>query len=136
MPNDSTIVAGKPAVRSDEKIILLVDDEIDMILTFSMLLELHGFRLMTAVNGQQALELVATQTPHLVISDCMMPVLDGVELTQRLRGDVRTAAIPIILMSAAPQLNRLSDARHDVFVQKPVRFQELLAVVERLLHNR
>lgn len=64
MPNDSTIVTGKPAVRSDEKIILLVDDEIDMILTFSMLLELHGFRLMTAVNGQQALELVATQIPQ------------------------------------------------------------------------
>ncbi|HYD94125.1 MAG TPA: response regulator [Noviherbaspirillum sp.] len=118
------------------KIILIVDDEVDVTSTYAMLLQLHGFRTLTAANGRQALEVMAATPPDIVLSDCMMPLMDGIELSRRLRGDPRTAAIPIILMSAAPERHALSRAGYDVFLQKPVRFQELLAAIERLLPRR
>jgi CheY-like chemotaxis protein len=119
--------------KSGGRTILIVDDEVDISLTFSMLLELHGYRTLTAANGRQALDATAAQVPDLVISDCMMPVMDGVELARRLRTGERTAAVPIILMSGAPQRHQLSSVGHEAFLLKPVRFPELLATIERVL---
>lgn len=99
-----------------------------------MLFELHGFRFATAHNGIEALERIAEETPDIVLSDCMMPGMDGVELCQRIRA-LGTAHIPIILTSGAPQRHDLSTAGHDVFLKKPVMFPTLLDEVLRLLPN-
>lgn len=129
--------ANEPSAANNEmKLILIVDDEVDITVTYSMLLELHGYRTIAATDGRQALKLAAAHMPQLIISDCMMPVMDGIELSRQLRSDGRTAAIPIILMSAAPQRHLLAEACHDAFMQKPVRFKELVAVIGRLLPPR
>jgi len=129
-----------PATTSDQgagsgKTILIVDDEVDISLTFSMLLELHGYRTATAANGRQALDAARLQVPDLVLSDCMMPVMDGIELARQLRADACTAAVPIILMSGAPQRHQLSSVAHEAFLLKPVRFPDLLAAIRRLLRG-
>ena len=136
MPNDSAAVADGRAIENKMKIILIVDDEVDVTLTYSMLLQLHGFTTLTAANGRQALDVVDATLPDIVLSDCMMPQMDGLELARRLRADLRTAAIPIILMSAAPERHILSDSGYDIFLQKPVRLPELLATIDRLLLPR
>lgn len=116
------------------KLILIVDDEVDLTTTYSLLFELHGFETLTAANGREALDLIGNRRPDLVLSDLMMPVMDGVELSRKLRHGEATARIPIILMSAAPERHRLSEAAYDEFVRKPAKFQELLEKITALLH--
>lgn len=113
--------------------ILLVEDEYDLGSTLSMLLELHGLRTLHVNNGQQALAAIKNHPPDLVLSDCMMPVMDGITLSHRLRSDTETAHIPIVLMSAAPQYHDLSQADFDAFIQKPFHFADLLETIMPLL---
>jgi len=118
---------------SEAKLILIVEDEFDLASTLSMLFELHGFRTLRANNGQQALELLRAVMPDLVLSDCMMPLMDGIALSRALRFNAETAHLPIILMSAAAQWQDLSSAQFNAFVEKPFQFAVLLREVDRLL---
>lgn len=115
------------------RLILIVEDEYDLGATLSMLFELYGFASVRVHNGRLALELLQTQKPDLVLSDCMMPEMDGVSLTRSLRSDPATAHIPIVLMSAAPQQHDLSTADFDAFIEKPFQFADLLDTIRRLL---
>ena len=83
-----------------------------------------------AMNGEEALAAVQRRVPDLVLSDVLMPLLDGISLARRLRRDVRTASVPIILMtasSAGDLLARGLEAGINEFLLKPIRPQELLA---------
>ena len=102
--------AKKENLSSRKKLILIVEDEFELSSTLSMLLELHGFETLMASNGRQALDILANRLPDLVLSDCMMPVMDGIALSRTLRTNPATAQIPIVLMSAAPQQHNLADA--------------------------
>ena len=118
--------------------ILLVEDEYDLGSTLSMLLELQGFRTLHVNNGQQALENLALKMrnntlPDLVLSDCMMPVMDGLTLSHLLRTNPDTKHIPIVLMSAAPQYHDLSKADFDAFIEKPFHIKDLLDTIMQLL---
>ncbi|GIZ51950.1 response regulator [Noviherbaspirillum aridicola] len=115
------------------KLILIVDDEVDLTTAYSLLFQLHGYETMTAANGREALDVIARRRPDLVLSDLMMPVMDGVELSRRLRNDEATASIPIILMSAAPERHTLSDRNFDALILKPARFQTMLEKIRALL---
>src|SRR5690242_15998902 len=75
--------------------ILLVDDDADIRRFVEMNLRLEGYRVLTAADGVMALAMVATEIPDLVLLDVMMPGLDGIEVTRRLRADSRTATTPI-----------------------------------------
>jgi CheY-like chemotaxis protein len=121
-------VAGKP-----KPVILIVDDEFDITSTFSMLFQLRGFETLIANNGQHALDVMKTRIPDIILSDCMMPVMDGIEFSMRVRNEPATADIPIILISAAPEKHNLSLAECNIFLRKPIRFHELLASVLKLL---
>jgi CheY-like chemotaxis protein len=116
-----------------ERVILIVEDEFDLRSTLSMLFELHGFKTLNANNGKQALDLVEKHRPGIVLSDCMMPVMDGIALSNALRANPATADIPIVLMSAAPQQHNLAEASFEEFVQKPFQFNALLDTILRLL---
>jgi CheY-like chemotaxis protein len=115
------------------KFILIVEDEFDLGATLSMLFELYGFTSVRAHNGRQALDLLKVHMPDLVLSDCMMPEMDGVSLSRTLRADPATSHIPIVLMSAAPQQHDLSAADFDAFIEKPFQFLDLLDTIRRLL---
>ncbi|MBK4738387.1 response regulator [Noviherbaspirillum pedocola] len=133
MSDDTTSIVDDAAVAGKTRRILVVDDEIDITAIYSMLFELHGFEVLTAANGRQALGLIGTEPPDIVLSDCMMPVMDGIELTRILRSDPKTAEIPIILTSALPDPERLGSSKHDLFIQKPANFSALLKSVKRML---
>lgn len=127
------VVASGNAAGQEKKLVLLVDDELDIAQTFAWLFEWNGFDVLCASDGRQALEILGKHEPDIIISDCMMPVMDGVELSRKVRDGPASRKIPIILMSAAPAQHNLSEAEFDVFLQKPFRFDALLAEVSRLL---
>jgi CheY-like chemotaxis protein len=133
MPKKNTSIVNKPAAVSRKRLILIVDDEFDLTSTFSLLFELNGFETITANNGRHALELMKKRVPDIVLSDCMMPVMNGVELSQHIRANPATAKIPIVLMSAIPQHQSLIDLTFSAFMQKPFQFKNLLDISLHLL---
>ena|SRR5581483_1509618 len=88
--------------RSPERPILIVDDELTILTMLRDVLVEEGFPVVTANNGPAALYLLQRTRVSLVLMDFMMPSLNGIELADLLRGDPRTAAVPMMLMSAAP----------------------------------
>lgn len=118
------------------KVVLIVDDEFDITHTFALLFELHGFEALCAANGQEALELLRTRVPDVIVSDCMMSVMDGLEFFNRVKADPALRNIPFILMSAAPMQHKLAKVNFDTLLRKPFQFNSLLAVVAKLLDAR
>lgn len=114
-------------------VLLVVDDEIDITETYTLFFELHGFEVIMANNGFEAVTVAAGRVPDLIISDCMMPRMDGVALSRHLKADPRLAGTPIILMSGAPERHDLRQGSYDVFLLKPVLLERLLGEVRRLL---
>ena len=133
MDNDKDIVGRLGSSGTKARTVLIVDDEVDVIEVFTMLFQVHGFDVISAGNGRDALDVLKASVPDIVLSDCMMPVMDGIELCRRLKQAPATATIPIILMSAAPDCHDLAGAPYDVFLKKPFLFSVLLDQVQKLL---
>ena len=136
MPKKTASFVNKPEVGKPKKLVLIVDDEFDLTSTFSLLFQLNGFETFTANNGQHALELIRQRVPDIILSDYMMPVMDGVQLSQQLQADPATAQVPIILMSAIPQPQDLIDSMFSAFIQKPFQFRNLLEIAQRILSSQ
>lgn len=114
-------------------LILVVDDEVDITETYALFLDLQGYEVVTANSAVQALEVLGRRVPDLIVSDCMMPHMDGVEFSRQVKAGAATMHIPIVLMSGAPELHDLSSPSYEVFLRKPVLFQRLMQEIERLL---
>lgn len=127
------MVDDKPAAERppDPKRILIVDDEFDLISTYELLFQFHDFTVLTAANGREALELARVTPPDVVLSDYMMPVMDGIQLLLAWRADPALAHIPFILNSAGKVLTDM-DLPYDAFYTKPTKFPVLLAAIKRL----
>ena len=120
--------AGPPA---DRKLVLIVDDEFDFVEIYETLFRLHGYDVQVATNGREALELARTTAPDLVLSDYMMPVMDGVQLLLAWRADPQLRHIPFILNSAGKNLQD-TPLPFDAFFTKPARFPLVLEAVRKL----
>jgi DNA-binding response OmpR family regulator len=124
---------------SDERLtpmVLVAEDDGDICDLVVMVLEEDEYEVVTAANGAEALDLASQSTPDLCILDVMMPKLDGVELTQKLRGRKATKEVPIILLSARTQweaVMRGRDAGADEYLTKPFVADDLLRSVRSLL---
>lgn len=107
--------------------VLVVEDETLIREGIAAFLELeYGLKATLARNGQQALQAVATSSPDLIITDVLMPVLDGIELVRRLKSDSATRDIPIIVVAAWHQRRNLAlAAGADDFVDKPFDLDDL-----------
>jgi CheY-like chemotaxis protein len=112
--------------------ILIVDDEPDLRFILRRCFEQAGHEVVSAGHGAAALDVVGESRPDLVVTDMMMPVMNGVELIERLRAEPSTAAIPIVALSGDTQLAGTADA----IIGKPVLATEVLAVVHRLLASK
>ncbi len=125
-------------VSAERCTILLVDDDADIRKFVEMNLRLEGYRVLCAADGAMALAMVATETPDLVLLDVMMPGLDGIELTRRLRADSRTATTPIVMLTAksmtADRVLGLS-AGADDYIAKPFDTLELIARIRSTLRR-
>ena len=123
---DAGPVSGSPAR------VLVADDNADMREYLARLLRTAGYHVDLVTDGQQALERVRADLPDLVVSDVMMPRLDGLALVAALRIDPRTAAVPVLLLSArAGQEASIEglQAGADDYLVKPFAAAELLARV-------
>ena len=85
---------------SDNKTILVADDESHILNVVSLKLRNAGYRVLTASDGQEALDVATQEKPDLVITDYHMPLLSGIELCRRLKQNAATAAIPAIMLTA------------------------------------
>jgi CheY-like chemotaxis protein len=114
---------------------LLVEDAPFLRYAFGRLLRLHGFEVREAPDGQQALDALDAFQPQLVLTDLMMPVMDGVELIRRLKADPRTARLPIVAITADATESAERQARDagaiDV-ITKPIDLADLLVRLRHL----
>jgi CheY-like chemotaxis protein len=113
------------------KTILVVDDEFDILTVWRLLLERHGYTVMTASNGAAALEQIRRARPDIIVSDCMMPVMSGLQLCAALYADPALRDIPIILCSAASDIP-VQPNPTIAYARKPLSFDALLAMLERM----
>ncbi|WP_434660751.1 response regulator [Paraburkholderia sp. A3BS-1L] len=112
--------------------ILLVDDDRKILEPLRILLEAEGYRVLTALNGAAAESITEVERPDLIVTDWMMPGVDGVGLCRWLKPDKATAAIPVVMLSAAqPPGSR--ERLWDVFLRKPTPIARLIAAVSTLL---
>jgi CheY-like chemotaxis protein/AraC-like DNA-binding protein len=97
------------------------------------------YQLLEAANGQQALDLALEHTPDLILTDLMMPVMDGSELTRRLKADVRTNHIPVVMLTAkGDRTDRIGgiETGAEAYLTKPFDAGELRATLANLLAQR
>jgi adenylate cyclase len=115
--------------------ILAVDDTPENLRLLEALLTPRGYELVTASSGPQALALIATEKPDLLLVDIVMPEMNGYEVTKRVRADAASRHLPIIMITATggADLVRSLEAGADDFVSKPFDQYELLARVKSLL---
>jgi diguanylate cyclase (GGDEF)-like protein len=123
---------------SPAEVILVVDDDPDIARFVEVNLRLHGFEVLVAHDGEQALTMVQDRKPDLAVVDVRMPRVDGLELTRRLRADPMTAALPIILLTAkglsVDKVVGLT-AGADDYIVKPFDTSELVARVRSTLRR-
>lgn len=112
---------------------MLVDDEVDITETYGLFLEFHGFEVVAAHSAIDALDKIGARVPDLIVSDCMMPLMDGVEFSRRLRARDDTRHIPVILTSGAPYFHDMDSPTYDLFLLKPVTMARLVGEIRRLL---
>ena len=109
-------------------LVLVADDDPDILALVRFRLERDGYEVLSAPDGETALDLAMARTPDLAVLDVMMPRLDGYEVTRRLRAHGPTTTIPIILLTARvqePDLERGFEAGADDYVTKPFSPQAL-----------
>jgi DNA-binding response OmpR family regulator len=116
--------------------ILIAEDEPSLRENLQMMLEMEGFEVQLASDGQEAFEQARSAPPDLVLTDVMMPVLDGYGLIRLLRADPVTAAVPIIVLTAKAEQADVEMGQSlgaDAHLVKPYRRAELLQAVQAQL---
>jgi DNA-binding response OmpR family regulator len=119
--------------------ILVADDEEHIVMILKDSLEFSGFQVITAYNGEEALERVEKDAPDLVVLDIGMPKLDGWEVCRRLKSNEKTKQIPIIILTAYAQTSdqrKGSQLGADRFVTKPCDLTYLVEEIRTLLAKK
>lgn len=115
------------------KVVLVVeDDELNLKLVREIL-EFNGFETLQATNGGEALEMIRTKSPSLVLMDIQMPAMDGIEATKRMKADPTTCDIPVIaLTSSAMKGDReaILAAGCDAYMSKPIDIHRFLELIQ------
>jgi two-component system, OmpR family, alkaline phosphatase synthesis response regulator PhoP len=125
-------------VAAIHKKILIVEDEQDIVQLVKLYLEKEGFRVITAMNGLEALKKVTDDKPDLIVLDLMLPEMDGLEVCKRVRSISDTAMLPIIMLTAKAEESDTIvglELGADDYVTKPFSPKALVARVKALLRR-
>ena len=118
-----------------EPLVLLVDDEPSIRETVSFILEMEGFKVVTATDGEEAMESVRRLRPPVVLLDAMLPRRDGFEVCREIKADPALAGVHVVMFTALGQKadqDRAVASGADFFVTKPFDEEELLAMLRQL----
>ena len=118
--------------------LLIVEDNVELLLLMQQLFS-RNYHVLTAANGKEALKIIRNHELDLVISDVMMPIMNGHELTRRLKNDPNTKALPIILLTAKTQEEDREEALSigaDDYVTKPFKMRDLELRINNIIENR
>jgi signal transduction histidine kinase len=119
------------------KVLVVEDDAVQMTL-LTLLVEKHGHVVVSAKDGQKALEVVETDCPDIIISDINMPVMDGLALCTEIKSSPHTRKLPVLLVTATEDANdilRAMDAMADGYLTKPYDEEILTSTITRLLEQ-
>ena len=120
----------------DKKSILIVDDEKQLVSLVKLHMEMAGYEVLTASDGERALAIGREENPDLIILDLMLPKIDGWEVCKRLRAELKIGGIPVIMLTARTDTeDKLKgfESGADDYVTKPFSPRELVARVKRVL---
>jgi adenylate cyclase len=122
-------------MSADNAVILVVDDLPQNVKLMDAVLAPRGFTVHSASSGEEALDWLSTRVPDLVLLDILMPGLDGYETCRRIRGNAATSFLPVVMVTASGQEQKLGaiEAGADDFITKPFEQAELLARVRSLV---
>ena len=116
--------------------ILVVEDFEDNRFMMRRLLEMSGYHVLEAVNGEEAISLACSELPSLILMDLSLPQLDGLAATRRIRQHTHLSGVPIVAVSAHDTADFHADALAagcNDYVTKPIDFDQLEALLNRLL---
>ena len=126
-------------LKSEETpVVLIVDDNKEICSALNDILK-DTYKVFVAGNGKKALEIAERENIDVVVSDVMMPVMDGIELCNNLKGDVKTSHIPVVLLTAKSGIeNELQGLRTgaDAYLTKPFNNEKVLLTVGNIIDNR
>ncbi|MCR5867140.1 MAG: response regulator [Aquincola tertiaricarbonis] len=118
------------------KLVLIVEDEFGNREVLQLLLEAEGFRTHAVSNGRAALDFLAGEVPAVILSDFMMPTMNGAELCAAVRRDPALCELPFVFMSATSEsIVRQACRDYDAFLVKPFDIDSLLLLVRRLAES-
>jgi CheY-like chemotaxis protein len=112
--------------------ILIVDDEVPIRELVAEVLAENGHQVLQASNGREALELLSSEVPQLVLTDVMMPLVNGIELVRAMKSTPQLAEVPVVLMTAAARQPAIDIGQHGL-LEKPFTLDALEALVRRVL---
>ncbi len=136
--NSNAMMEENESITHELPIILLVEDESDMLQYVYETLA-PSYQVITATNGREGVEKAIEVIPDLIVSDVMMPEMDGIELCRKLKSDKNTSHIPIILLTALSDMNHHVEGIRegaDVYLPKPFNSQLLLVHIHNLINSR
>lgn len=120
--------------------VLIVDDDREMVELIQLFLNNAGYQTITAVSGEEALDLASRELPDLILLDIMMPKIDGWEVFRSIRNDPQTKGIPVAFITARTQnidkMIGLTVMKADGYITKPFGKKELLEEVQRILRSQ
>ena len=116
--------------------VMVVEDFEDNRFMMRRLLEMSGYQVLEAINGEEAVEIAARELPNLILMDLSLPLLDGLAATRRIRQNEELRDVPIIAVSAHDTADFHADALAagcNDYVTKPIDFEQLETLLSRLL---
>ena len=126
-----------PDQQKSQKVILLVEDNADIVAYIASCLQ--DYQLLVATNGAEGLEIAIDAIPDLILSDVMMPFMDGFQMCEKIKQDARTNHIPIVILTAKADLESKIEGLEyatNTYISKPFEKEELVLTIRNLFNLR
>ncbi|PCH54149.1 MAG: hybrid sensor histidine kinase/response regulator [Flavobacteriaceae bacterium] len=136
--DSSNKVSTLEAILNERKVVLIVEDEIEIQALINEMLK-EKYKILMASNGVEALKIVETNIPDIIISDVMMPEMDGLEFCRKIKKNIKTCHIPFILLTAKSSvINRIEglESGANSYIPKPFYPEHLLVRIQNLLEEK